>query len=255
MSRRPLRQALAALLVAVALLPTFALAGSSAAASGEVSMSVGVAAGMRQALPPPDAVWRQIQQILSRPEFLPAEELPMSLHERVLRFLLGLIERAIRALDRLVARVEAAGGPARWVFIVLLTAAAAAILAHILYTAASALRPRQPLFAAPTAVASPEDPAALQRLARQAAAEGRWREAASLCYRAVLAQLAWQGAIEMSPGLTNWDYVDLMSDHQKAELFARLTRIADRAMYGPNPSAEAFSKLAELAEEFGVKVT
>ena len=59
----------------------------------------------------------------------------------------------------------------------------------------------------------------------------------------------------MSPGLTNWDYADLMADHQKAELFSNLTQIADRAMYGPNPSAEAFFKLAELAEEFGVKVT
>jgi Domain of unknown function (DUF4129) len=134
----------------------------------------------------------------------------------------------IPALDDLIP----GGRPVVWALLVLLVAGVAGLLAG------RALRRRVAGDARRTAAAAAaiaEDPDALERRAREAAARGEHELALRLGFRAGLARLDRRGVIELRPSLSTGDVARMLRSPQ----FDRAAARFDEVVYGRRPAAAA----------------
>jgi hypothetical protein len=135
----------------------------------------------------------------------------------------------IPALDDLIP----GGRPAVWALLVVLVGGLAALLAGrtLRRRAARGGARRDAAGAAPVA----EDPDALDRRAREAAARGEHELALRLAFRAGLARLDRRGVIELRPSLSTGAVARALDSPQ----FDRVAARFDEVVYGRRPAAPA----------------
>jgi Domain of unknown function (DUF4129) len=145
--------------------------------------------------------------------------------ERLADWLAPVLD-VIPALDDLIP----GGRPVVWALLVLLVGVLAAMLAG------RSLRRRsagEALRTAPGAPPAAEDPEALERRAREAAARGEHELALRLGFRAGLARLDRRGVIELRPSLSTGEVARALRSPQ----FDRAAARFDEVVYGRRPAA------------------
>jgi hypothetical protein len=147
--------------------------------------------------------------------------------ERLADWLAPLLD-VIPALDDLIP----GGRPVVWALLVLLVAGLAALLASRALRGRAAGDTRRAV-AAGAAIA--EDPDALERRAREAAARGDHELALRLGFRAGLARLDRRGVIELRPSLSTGEVARAVRSPQ----FDRAAARFDEVVYGRRPAAAA----------------
>jgi hypothetical protein len=174
-----------------------------------------------------DAARAEAHEIVSGRRFSPPE-VPgpfRGVLQRLADWLAPLLD-VIPALDDLIP----GGRPVVWALLVLLVGGLAAVVAgRSLHrrSAGDAVRP------APGAAAVAEDPEALERRAREAAARGEHELALRLGFRAGLARLDRRGVIELRPSLSTGDVARALRSPQ----FDRAAARFDEVVYGRRPAA------------------
>ncbi len=211
-------------------------------------------------LPPAEDVRATIAQILARREYQEPQPSALDAFYRALsrigeRILNWILKPIAWLIDRLSSLGADASPVSRWMVISLLTGLLVLVLLHLYYVASGAFghvrRRRSGQDLQPSRQA---DPAELTRQAQTAAAGGEYREAVRLLYIACLLRLDRAGLLVYHPSITNWAYVDVLSDRPSvAPFFRDFTALADRAMYGVAPvDAEQFHRSKELARRLEV---
>jgi Domain of unknown function (DUF4129) len=147
--------------------------------------------------------------------------------ERLADWLAPLLD-VIPALDDLIP----GGRPVVWTLLVLLVGGVAALLAGRALGRRAAGEERRAV-AAGAAIA--EDPDALERRAREAAARGDHELALRLGFRAGLARLDRRGVIELRPSLSTGEVARALRSPQ----FDRAAARFDEVVYGRRPAAPA----------------
>jgi Domain of unknown function (DUF4129) len=177
----------------------------------------------------PGAAREQAREIVSGRRFSPPE-VPGPFRgalERLADWLAPLLD-VIPALDDLIP----GGRPVVWALLVLLVGGVAALLAARALGRRAAGEERRAV-AAGAAIA--EDPDALERRAREAAARGDHELALRLGFRAGLARLDRRGVIEMRPSLSTGEVARALRSPQ----FDRAAARFDEVVYGRRPAAPA----------------
>lgn len=210
-------------------------------------------------LPPPtaSATDSALARVFARPEL--AEPVPSP----VASFLSRVWEAVGRFWDWLFPETrlgETAGRVVFWVVLVALVVAGMVIAVRLLVSAAGSWRARERGAAAvPPGDAPVEKPTRAsewEALARRAAGEGRWREAALALYQALLFRLHEGGSLRYDPAKTPGDY--------RRELRRRggdAPRVLDAFLRGFEPvafggralDAEGYGHLREAAARAGTR--
>jgi len=188
------------------------------------------------ALPPPDVIRKTAQEVVARGYYdVGDESLPGSppLWWRILRWLLKPFEWLFESME---------GWPdfVRWVIVISLFVLLLALLAHIVYSFAAAIRGptarrRRPYLAAHVEV----DPSALEEQAERAGGDGDYIGAIRLLFRAALRRIELAEKKKLRPGSTNRE---LLRRYQATPLFASLERFVetiDQKWYGGGTCREA----------------
>lgn len=185
----------------------------------------------------PDAVRRAARQILSRPEFRPTPESPLTR----LRNWIG------RQLAHLLDAVLGGGRFGVLGAILAVAILIALVVVIVLAVRSTTANPVRAGFSLPGPARPPAD-----WLAEAAACEraGDWRGALRCRYRALVAELAGRGLVEEIPGRTTGEYRRLVSDAvpRASGPFAGATDLFEETWYGDRPadaaSADRFRGLA-----------
>jgi Domain of unknown function (DUF4129) len=174
-----------------------------------------------------DAAREQAREIVSGRRFSPPE-VPgpfRGVLERLADWLAPVLD-LIPALDDLIP----GGRPVVWAVLVLLVGGVAALLAGRALRRRAARHPRGAI-TGPAGIA--EDPDALERRAREAAARGDNELALRLGFRAGLARLDRRGVIELRPSLSTGEVARALGSPQ----FDRAAARFDEVVYGRRPAA------------------
>jgi hypothetical protein len=186
----------------------------------------------------PDQVREVVHEVLSRPEFRPAER---SLVERIYDWVLEAIGRLLAALGG-----SGAGGIVGLILLALVLVGVGVLVARF----SRGLTP------------SPEVAAAVPGIRRRSAAEwradaaaqeraGAWREAVRSRYRALVADLASRGLVEEVPGRTAGEYRREVGRALPAAAgdFAGATELFEVAWYGRSSTgAQQAAHLRDLSD-------
>lgn len=155
-------------------------------------------------LPTPDQVERAVQRVYERPEFNPKE----SVFEPLWR----MVRRALAQIGEWLGQLrllETTAPALFWLIIGFLALSAAAIVAHLVWTALQAARAREDDEDGAGGRFRPARPRTAddwEEEARRAAAAGRLREAALALYQALVLRLDARGAVRYDPSKTPGDY-------------------------------------------------
>lgn len=210
-------------------------------------------------LPPEQDVRNTVRAILARREFVPPpQNLLDRLTEVALRAVGRVVEWLLRPLSWLVDKLTelaGAGSPmALWMVVGLLVGLLLLIIFHIYYMLSGAFGTGTRRRVGRVAGAVPLHAPDLLGRARAAAAAGDFRDAVRLIYKAALLTLDQAGIIRYDPSHTNWEYAhEVATREHLGPIFARLTSIADRAMYSDAPVTrdhytQSFEFLAQTQE-------
>jgi hypothetical protein len=186
----------------------------------------------------PGAIHQAVRQILSRPEFQPTPESPVTTFRRwVFKEIGGLLNDLLGG-----GRFGVVGG-------LLALAVLFGLVATIVFAARGTVaNPVRTGFS----VSGPRRPAA-DWLADAASCEARgdWRGALRCRYRALIAELAQRGLVEEIPGRTTGEYRAAVTEAlpSSAELFAGATELFEMVWYGDDPTdAAVAARFQELAD-------
>lgn len=211
---------------------------------------------LQTALPTREQVDQALRDVYSRPEFTVRPR--HSIWE-----VLGKPLRAVlRWLADLLSGFDALEASAPWLYWLILgwlALSAAAIIAHLLYTALSGVRWRERRVveegASLPAGAGPRTAGDWEAEARRAAAEGRMREAAVALYQAVLLRLDARGAVRFDPAKTPGDYRREVRRHPElATPFVAFLRGFEPVVFGGRPlDPGGYERLRAAAGEAGAR--
>jgi hypothetical protein len=173
------------------------------------------------ALPPPDVIRNTAQEVVSRGYYdLGEESLPGSppLWWRILRWLLKPFEWLFESME---------GWPdvVRWVIVISLFVLLLALVAHIVYSFAAAIRgPAARRRRVYLATHVEVDPSALEEQAERAGSGGDYIGGIRLLFRAALRRIEVAEKKKLRPGFTNRE---LLRRYQATPLFASLERFVE----------------------------
>lgn len=200
---------------------------------------------------PGDSVTTALARVLARPEFT----------ERDSPALLRLLSELIAAFRQWLGSLLLGWLPQRWypVLTWLLVGILCALAAWALFALIRALvgspRQRQPGVPAIRKVALGREHAAQwEAAARAAAADGRFRDAATALYMAAILRLEERGVVRYHPGKTPGDYRSELRTHPESRHpFDRFVRQFLPLAFGSRPpDAAGFHALSATAAELGV---
>lgn len=197
--------------------------------------------------PGPERLRAEIHDILAQPAYQ-QPDIPwlVRIWQRVLDWVAGLFDWWAPGVEG----IRAAWPALFWGIVILLCAALALLLYHIIWTLSYMFRSRERPKKAkgPGRVADPGD---LRELAARLAREGRHGEAIGLLYEALIRFLDRMGVLHFDPSRTNWEYVDAArSVSGLAAAMEPLARSLDGILYGgATPGAEDFEACRELSEQ------
>lgn len=201
----------------------------------------------------PEDVRRTAEEILGRPEFAEPGRSPVW---RAIDWVLGQLDRLFGGgAERVGADVGQGGaGGSRWLTVVVLLAALAAVaLLTVRARRGTWRRGRRPQKGAPPEVEVEDHrrPEAWDDLARRLEAEGRWQEGLRARFGALVGRLQDAGLVADLPGRTSGEYrADVAASlPEVATPFADAAELFERAWYGAAPTgAEEATRFAADAE-------
>jgi hypothetical protein len=209
-----------------------------------------------QTLPGAAKVERALEQVYSQPEFR-AQAAPPDVWAWIRAKMAEGVMKLLEWLDGFRAMQEAR--PVLfWIIVAWLVVTALALLAHIIYTSASAFsggRSASSPGEDEQAARGPRGAAEWEAEARRAASEGRLREASIALYHAMLLRLDGRGAVRFDPSKTPGDYRRELRGHPEvARPFAAFQRGFEPVAFGGRPlDADGYERLRGAAGEAGAR--
>lgn len=183
-----------------------------------------------QALPGPDRIRQVAEEVTQRPEYQlenPADS--RAQWELLLRFLNWLLTPFRWLFDAL----EGLPTPLRWLVVVGLAVLLLVLVAHIVYTFASALRaPKRDIAISLDSGSEAERPVFLERRAAEALERADYRDAARFLLCAGLMRLEQQHDRPFRVGLTNREYLRRFRESACSEPLAVMVETVDTTWYG-----------------------
>lgn len=192
-----------------------------------------------------------LAEVFRRPEFAPPPPSPLS------DWLAGVWESVRCWIAAALARIDLSPGGQRflfWAAVALLALTALALLVRLARLASAAWRMRRDGYrrgpARPRAAAATDD---WEARAREAAAQGRWRDAALALYQALLLRLAARGAVRVDAAKTPGDYRrEARADDAAARALDAFLRSFEPVAFGGRQlDASGYARLREAVAEAG----
>jgi len=182
-------------------------------------------------LPDPETIRRTAEEVIQRPDYRP-EPLAES-GKTLLDLFFELLEWLLTPFAWLFDSLQGLPDWLRWLIVVGLFVLLVALVTHVIYTIAVALRgPRRAGKHGEIGKARRLDPAALERQAEAAAAGADYIGAIRLLFRACLLRLAAGEQRAFRPGLTNREYLRRYSNTPVFEGMNLLVETIDCKWYG-----------------------
>jgi hypothetical protein len=192
---------------------------------------------MAAPLPAADEIRETARVVLERPEFH-VETAPPGGAE-LIRFLEWLVRLLLKPFIWLFNAMEGFPDPLRWLVVIGLFVLLVALLAHIVYTVFTVLRPVSRRVELGDVVAKTElRPADFEQLAAEAAAERDYIGAVRCLFRAALATLQQRDQRRLRPGVTNREILARLRDARMIEAVRLLVETIDSGWYGRQPCGE-----------------
>ncbi len=205
-----------------------------------------------QGSPAPSAaeVDSALAEVFRRPEFAPPPPSPLS------DWLAGVWESVRRWIAATLARIDLSPGGQRllfWTAVALLALAALALLIRLARIASAAWRGRRPGRTRRTLRPLPAGGGDWEARARDAAAQGRWRDAALALYQILLHRLAARGAVRVDAAKTPGDYRhETRPDQTAARALDAFLRAFEPVAFGGRPlDAAGYARLREAVAAAG----
>jgi hypothetical protein len=195
---------------------------------------------------------RALAEVFERPEFAPPPPSPIG------EWLAGVWDSVRRWIAGAFAGVDLTPGGQRllfWMVVALLAVAALALLVRVVRLAAAwwarrGERERRTPGTSSATATSAED---WDARARDAAAGGRWRDAALALYHALLLRLAARGAVRVDAAKTPGDYRrETRGDETAAAALDAFLRPFEPVAFGGRPlDAEGYARLRATVAQAG----
>lgn len=206
--------------------------------------------------PTPAETEAALREVFARPELTPPPPSPLSQWlGRAWEWVKGLWDRLFPDL----ALTDTVSGALGWTVIGVLAVVGLGIALHLLLQAGGAWRGRsgERREAAPGGLASARGMRAgdWETLARRAAEEGRWRDAALALYQALLFRLHDRGVLRYDPSKTPGDYRrELRRAGGAGQPFERFVRLFEPVAFGGRGlDGAGYEQLRALAAEGGAR--
>jgi hypothetical protein len=185
--------------------------------------------GDQSALPPPDAIREAAREVISREYF----DLGVAPRQDVTPFLLRLIEWMLKPFRWLFDSLEGWPESVRWIVVVLSVLICVALIGHIIYSFAAAIRGPATRRRQQYMTSSKEvDPAALEQDAEQAGTSGDYIGAIRLLFRAALRRLELAEKRKLRPGCTNREIVRRYRSTPISSSIERFVETIENKWYG-----------------------
>lgn len=188
-----------------------------------------IASLAQNSMPPPDAIRRAAEDVISRDHFElgnPSSRVGGSL-------LLDLVRWLLRPFEWLFDSMEGWPDSIRWAIVILCIVLLVALVAHMIYSLVTAIRgPKSQRILRYEPAHVEVDPIRLEEEAERAGASGNYIEAVRLLFRAALRRIEVAEQKKLRPGFTNRE---LLRRYRSTGIFRSLERfveIIDSKWYG-----------------------
>jgi hypothetical protein len=210
-----------------------------------------------QQLPGAAEIERALAEVYARPELNPPQPSPLRVW---LSEAWAAVRRWFGSWFPSVQLDEGGMALLAWLVTALLVVVAAAVLLHFIGLLATGRRSRERRSREKGSgnreeISGPTGADEWEERARQAAAEGWWREAVLALYQALLLRLESRGTLRYDAAKTPGDYrSEVRADPAAARLFNEFLRGFEPAVYGTRrPDRQVWERLESLATEVGAR--
>ena len=180
-------------------------------------------------LPPPEVIRRTADDVVSRPHY-ELDHAPVRDSSSIWIELLRWLAKPIRYLAEALQELP---DFARWLVVIVLALAAAALIAHIIYTLVTAIRgPAARLRRDFSLTSTKRDPHALEAAAEESGAEGDYIGAIRLLFRAAMIRIEEAEERPFRPGFTNRDLLRRYGATKLGRSLEQFVETIDRKWYG-----------------------